>query len=572
MGSSVPFLFDPVALADSAQTFLDCKFNPRVALAPTANPCLIWCNPRLHPLPDGKKAEKHDWTSQLAMEISLKIVSPSQASTGLGIADRYGGRGLGRNGGSGRSTLVGNLYLKGVGQTPLLGASTQATHLSGGAYLEECAKEVVISEVVAAECPWGCVPVTALCLTGESVVWDTQGEKKHERQCILARPPFLRPAHFESAIGFDPADLNEILLDGKRVDFLTRHLQAKYANEEALLDDLQEFWSRWSEQIAYGFAHRLSSGGLSTANVSIDGRWVDFGSWASLPNWGRYVFAPRVESFGEEFVALLKCIQGLYEDLIEQKAITSDFGLLLASTQQRCTYSFERRMSFEFLRVFGLSRQQAQDILQGSHAQDILKSLADFLSHYQRENLSIVYETELPILTWSPELFWDAGRKNSRSLAGILGNELGLFACGSSANQAFAIVLQRANFIGRPRSTLYRDQLKIRLYQTLEIECSGNRLTDDVFERVIDNLICESRRDSLFENEKAICVGHARSSRCGMVCFYNTEYKVYQGIIEWSTFKRYPIGSSFILGSDSKAGLTRLQDDLGEFRWWLTDV
>jgi hypothetical protein len=229
-------------------------------------------------------------------------------------------------------------------------------------------------------------------------------------------------------------------------------------------------------------------------------------------------------------------------------------------------------MSFEFLRVFGLSRQQAQDILQGSHAQDILKSLADFLSHYQRENLSIVYETELPNLTWSPELFWDAGRKNSRSLAGILGNELGLFACGSSANQAFAIVLQRANFIGRPRSTLYRDQLKMRLYQTLEIECSGNRLTDDVFERVIDNLICESRRDSLFENEKAICVGHARSSRCGMVCFYNTEYKVYQGIIEWSTFKRYPIGSSFILGSDSKTGLTRLQDDLGEFRWWLTDV
>lgn len=570
--SAMPSLFDALTLADSARSLLACQYNPRVALGPTSDPKLIWYNPKPHLLPENKEVEESEMSSQLAKTIGLKIVSPSDACFGVGIVDRYGGRGLGRNGGSGRSSLVGDFYLKGVGQTPLLGMSTDATHLSGGAYLEECAKEVVISEVVAAEFPWGCVPVTALCLTGESVVWAQQEGEKHERQCILARPPFMRPAHFERAIGFDPADLNEITLDQKRVLFSIDHLQARCATEEGLLTELSEFWSRWSEQIAYGFAHRLSSGGLSTANVSIDGRWVDFGSWASLPSWGRYAFAPRVECFGEEFIALLQCMQSHYEHLAKQKAITADLGSLLATTQERCTYSFERRMSFEFLRVFGLSRKQAQGILQGSHAQDILKRLAEFLTNYQREILSIVYETEPPSLAWSPEAFWRDGRKNIRSLAGILGDELGLFAGGSSADQTFALVLERAKFIGRPRNSLYREQLKMRLYQCLEIEHSAEKLTADVFESLIDNIICESRRDSLFENEAAICVGHARSSRCGMVCYYNTKHKVYQGIVEWSRVPHYSMGSSLILGSDPHSGLMRLENDFGEFRFWLSGL
>lgn len=559
---SSSFLFDSLGSTDSAQNFLACSYNPRVELQLTSDPRIIWYNPRCNSLPDP--------SSCLAKKIGLKINVTSQAEVQIGVVDRYGGRGLGRNGGSGRSALVGDLYLKGIGQTPLLGMSTDSTHLSGGAYLEECAREVVISEVVSAEFPWGCVPVSALCLTGESVVWSTQTGEKTERQCILARPPFIRPAHFERAIGFDPCNLNDISIDGKRVLSSLEYLQSICPNEEVLLAELNEFWSRWSEQIAYGFVHRLTSGGLSTANVSIDGRWVDFGSWASLPSWGRYAFAPRVESFGEEFIAFLQCIREFHASLNRQNVCTTNLDSLLQITQERCTASFERRMSFEFLRVFGLSRKQAQGLLQSSHAQDVLRGLADFIANYQRENLSIIYETEVPSLPWCPESFWSNGKKQPRSLAGIIGNSLGIFADDESAHHAFAVILERARFIGRPRASLYRDQLKKVLYETLESECIGEKLTADSFASIINSIICHSRRDSFFEHDDAICVGFARSSMCGMVLFYNIRHKIYQAVIEWSLQKKYSTGNVVLLGAELSSGLALAREELGEFNYCLS--
>ena len=78
--------------------------------------------------------------------------------TVIGVADRYGGIRIGHNGGSGRAVILNGYHVKGVGRTPLVSVLTEAGHASGGAYLEECVRETIFSELIAAEYPGGAVP------------------------------------------------------------------------------------------------------------------------------------------------------------------------------------------------------------------------------------------------------------------------------------------------------------------------------------------------------------------------------------------------------------------------------
>jgi hypothetical protein len=87
------------------------------------------------------------------------------------VADRYGGAGIGRNGGSGRNALVNGFLVKGVGRTPLVGQSTPLSHASGGAYLEECVREAIFSEVVSHDFPYGAVPALGILGTGLVQDW-----------------------------------------------------------------------------------------------------------------------------------------------------------------------------------------------------------------------------------------------------------------------------------------------------------------------------------------------------------------------------------------------------------------
>lgn len=532
--SIIERLSDP----STAAQMIACQHNPSLKFSTSPNSRVIWQNSRVSS-PETRLLNKED----VAKKFALQLNNNQEECFQLGTVDRYGGRGLGKNGGSGRSALLGNFYLKGIGKTPLLGKSTDESHASGGAYLEECAREIIMSEIVSAEFPWGSVPVLSVCLTGESVVWQTSNGKKKEQLCTLVRPAFIRPAHFEKAIGYDPVDLGELAIDEDRVSSHLSFLKDMCSDEVEIISVLAEFWCRWSEQIAYGFAHRLAAGGLSTANVALDGRWVDFGSWASLPSWGKYTFAPRVEPFGEEMVVLLQMVQAFFTSAWKRRLITSDLNSVVENVASLCTKSFQRRLLFEFLRVFGLSRGQAQAILDGRKVHTIFSLLTSHIVRFQREHLSIVYATEAPSAIWCPLDFWRQAKRDSKSLAAVLEDELGIFGESLHFGETYTAVVERAKFIGRSRDLLARDRMKCKLYQDLESESDGQQLSETAFRATIDNLICQSRRDSQHAEVNSFLVGHARSKNCELNIFYNLNLSAYQCVLEWSSLAHYPAGA-----------------------------
>lgn len=556
--------------AHTIKQILSNEYNPRVRLSSTKDPKVIWHNPRLRLIPD--KATDHEeaeFLSNLAQRIGLRIEKSSECASVEGLVDRYGGRGLGRNGGSGRSVLVGETYLKGVGRTPLLGRSTDPAHASGGSYLEECAREILFSEIVAAEFPFGCVPTLAVCLTGDSSVWRTSSGEKYERQCILARPLFIRPSHFERAAGYDPLSRNEFSIDEARVASSIHHLKRLSNSGDQLMAGISVFWLRWTEQIAYAFAHRMSCGGLSASNITIEGRWVDFGAWASLPSWGRYALDPRVECFGLELSALFECIKGFYNVLATHGIIGANNHSVIDKVFQSCALRYERRVAFELLRVFGLTRKQSLTVLEGPRAAETLKALSCFIAQYQREHLSIIYETEPPQLAWCPQSFWREGKKKAHSLAGILGDELGLFTSSSEANDVLSHLLERARFIGRPRISLYRDHLKSSLYNKLEVDLSAENLSPESFGSIINTMICDGRRDCTFDFEEGFPVGFIRFSKMAMVIFYYWKESSYIGVVEWSSVQDYPRGFQLVLGKILDNAFASLRDQHGEFGLFL---
>lgn len=229
----------------------------------------------------------------------------------VGIVDRYGGAGLGYNGGSGRSALVNGFYVKGVGRTPLIGRQTDPTHSSGGAYLAECLKEALWSHVLRKHFPHGAVPVLAILDTGEIQRWVDHDGPDRETRCLLIRPAFLRPAHFERAPLFTGVSVADGARDARRV---AHHFQSARSTMPiaSWLSQLERWSERLATQLGFAFAHRVLVGGVTTSNVDMHGRFADFGGFATVPDWGP--FEPRVGDtpFGLEMSDLSNALRSLF--------------------------------------------------------------------------------------------------------------------------------------------------------------------------------------------------------------------------------------------------------------------
>ncbi|MDH0867531.1 hypothetical protein [Mitsuaria sp. GD03876] len=229
----------------------------------------------------------------------------------MGIVDRYGGAGLAYNGGSGRSAFVNGFYVKGVGRTPLIGEQTDPTHSSGGAYLAECLKETLWSCILRKHFPYGAVPVLAILDTGEIQRWADHDGPDRETRCLLIRPAFLRPAHFERAPLFTGVSVVDGARDARRVE---HHFQSA-RNAMPLvswLNQLERWSARLATQLGFAFAHRVLVGGITTSNVDMHGRFADFGGFATVPNWGQFEPSVGDTPFGLEMSDLSNALRSLF--------------------------------------------------------------------------------------------------------------------------------------------------------------------------------------------------------------------------------------------------------------------
>jgi hypothetical protein len=218
------------------------------------------------------------------------------------LAERYGGDGIGVNGGGVRCGNIHGRQIKGVGRTDLAGIGEGYWHSYGGATLHEALRETIWGEVFNKALPFGAITVEAIIVVSGSELelhYPTSDGNTKSYRALMVRPQFIRPAHYLRATLFHPSPefkaSNPNDTERTRAAIKSLHLcliQTLDANKgRSIIDLLTETYQRFAIQIATARAKRLFHGALSPSNISLDGRFLDFGMSSSVSDFGRVVIA-----------------------------------------------------------------------------------------------------------------------------------------------------------------------------------------------------------------------------------------------------------------------------------------
>lgn len=256
-------------------------------------------------------------------------------------AERYGGKGISGNGGGVRCGWMGDMTVKGIGRTELAGQDTPFWHSYGGASMREAIREVVWGETFHAALPYGAVRVEAIIGTGTSVplhYTDSLGGDTCPRALILRRP-FLRPAHYMRSLFFQPSPgfSEKYASDAIRTAAAVRQLEIglraalQGTGSATIVEILHVAARRYASQLAVSRAKRLLHGSVTPSNITLDGRFLDFGMTSAVSDHGRIIIArgwpdpwtqhePMARALGELSFYLRKYdqIHGLEDGLGEE--------------------------------------------------------------------------------------------------------------------------------------------------------------------------------------------------------------------------------------------------------------
>lgn len=471
------------------------------------------------------------YAAHILQSCAYAVAEPEvRDGTITGFADRYGGQGIGHNGGSGRAVVLNGYHVKGVGRTPLIGVQTNASHASGGAYLEECVRETIFSELVAAEFPGGSVPTLAIIDTGRVQKWNTPDGVLVERRCLLVRPALLRPAHFERAPKYLSGYAKEGYLDDLRVRRAFDRAASMWT-ADGVYNAFRAFGVAWAEQLAYAFVHRLPHGGDTTSNIALDGRLLDFGAMTAVPSLGRISTIVNSLPTGEAWRELTRTLRlqsmFLARHVVPHAASNESVQSMVTLALQQ----YEHTILREMLRLAGLSRKQAEQLLAGDDVQKLSILLGRMLTHYRREHLAVFNGMPMPV----PRVPFDLGQLWSaappihlRPLRAFLEAKLqGERGC-LEGSTVHTLVAKRCVLRTQARDTLYRDTIKSSLFTTLECELIDAELNQVSLDRLIYETVCQGRRDSQIEPDEAIPIGFA--------CHANASYALFQDQITRTLF------------------------------------
>lgn len=436
-----------------------------VQLRPLAAARVLWLNrqvAQLDPVWHDHHGHQGKYEQALLSRCAFALASPNDGieyaeRPGLiAHADRYGGSGIGNNGGSGRAALVNGYLVKGIGPTPLIAANADRGHASGGAFLEEAIRECIYSEIVRHEFPHSAIPILAIIDVGVSQ-WLGGREGWAQRRVLVVRPAFFRPAHFERAQGYLGAQPSDGGADFARV-------QAAFqlaGPAHQLRHSFTEFFRRWSRQLAYAFAHRLPHGSNTLSNICLNGALLDFGAISTVPSWARVDTMLASQSLVSldrhlaEFVwsvsyTLGRHLDGRYRESAFVRARVEEVRAV-----------FKRTLAIEILRICGIERGAAASLMDSDAAQVVWQLLLDLLMYFQREHLDHVTECAPTRLPWDVASLW-----TEQVPAHLVPLRSWLEKQVSPARRSAAAVRNR--WLAKSRPQLYREALKKTIFARLQ--------------------------------------------------------------------------------------------------------
>jgi hypothetical protein len=355
---------------------------------------LLWLNDeeaRADPAWAGLNGDRDAYVAHLLAACAYRVAAADETPERTGIADRYGGGGIGTNGGSGRAAIIGAYCVKGVGRTPLIGRDVDVGHASGGAYLEECVRESLLSEIMHGELPHGAVRTLAIIATGTVQVWQTDRGPKPERCCLLVRRAFLRPGHLERAPYYRGSETLPGLADAHRVRRMIAALERYAGGIDPLQAQLTVGFARWSQQLAATYLLCLPHGGVSSSNVTLDGRLLDFGATAAVPSLARYWVASGNHPSGEEFRDIIDTVNGVACGFRFTAGYGEPARIWRAHTCDRVLQAYGEGLHKGLLRLLGFAAVDARNWLMGQAGPAIRRELDVWLSR-RRQNAWSIFE------------------------------------------------------------------------------------------------------------------------------------------------------------------------------------
>lgn len=355
------------------------------------NSTICWANNRIEKLPA---------LSDYAVFIPLSSDSPDVITEDkkLFLAERYGGVGLGRNGGGVRCGYDGHFQIKGIGQNPLVGSHDNYFHSYGGAAISEAVLEALWGEVCEVALPFGGVRALGILKTGTQVPvkFPRSGKSKVTDRALIVREAALRPAHFLRAVFFattqfpSSTDTSRVrnaiqqldsalaMLYGDRHD-LTEITSAS-SRVRLIESGLLEFCRRAAQQIAAARARRIMHGSLTSSNFAFSGQWLDFGSISAVSDYGRIIIPRGAPDFMHEEELVLPTLRDLVFYLNKYSGFAEHgFAFDVQPFWDTFRLVLAHRLRFEFLLLTGVTEDDLERI--PAHPKDALyQCMVDIMS------------------------------------------------------------------------------------------------------------------------------------------------------------------------------------------------
>ncbi len=335
----------------------------------------------------GYMVKNHQDSSQDFSPINKKV-----------YADRYGGFGIGVNWGSGRAIVSGDYQIKGAGQTPLVGEGQTFDHAHGGASFKESIQEAVWGEFNHQELPFGSNRVLMIVDTGTYTKWEDGGR---ESRALIVREDPLRPAHYLQAYG-GKGKFGETEAERLKANFklllktmpLPGHLErSKLSDLEIIKYGLEEFIDRISQQFAATNARRIFHGGVSSSNIELSGKFLDFGTETSLSGFGYAKILDHVAAFPVEIADhIVQTLRPLREMAIEQlrisKGIAEKLFPPIEKYGEKLSKKFTKYLQVEVLHLTGVPQIINQKLATSDMARDFANALVE-LAYFDKTAVNV---------------------------------------------------------------------------------------------------------------------------------------------------------------------------------------
>ncbi|RYY74175.1 MAG: hypothetical protein EOO52_15035 [Gammaproteobacteria bacterium] len=271
------------------------------------------------------------------------------------LAERYGGRGVGGNGGGARCGLVNGIQLKGSGGNCLVGQGVDWWHTTGCLQLTDAVVEVIYAGLIQTILPSGAARCYGIIDTSMPAPYYLNGDRNtilNGRGALLLREALLRPAHFIRSPHFVSSPTSRPLLapDTLRVKQAIKSLQTYAQANGGIETILSRSLAANARQFAVAKLQRITHSTITPSNLSFGGEWLDLTTCSLVPSGINYKFGMNQPSFYLEAIVVPQA----YEELVD--TYNKYIGCKINSARLNDYYqqAFLRSAYRESPQIFGL--------------------------------------------------------------------------------------------------------------------------------------------------------------------------------------------------------------------------